>query len=327
MTATDPLPLNPSTPPAMWGLPSTARVVDVGLRDGLQAISKPLATERKLEIVDELIAAGVREIEVASFAHPKVLPQLADAADVLARVPRGNGVTYRALVPNVRGAERAAQCAIDQLGYVLPAEDGMAEKNQGKTVAELAAGLPRIREVSAGAGQRLVVGVACAFFSPCHGPVSRDALTRVLDAIAEAGADGAYLATTTGQETPREVYEGLSWAIARYPSLEFGVHLHNRNGAAPACALAALSAGAQWLETSFAGLGGDMWFPGDPSVLGNMATEDLVQLLDGMGIASGISLDAIRRLGEAVLDETGFPPSAFVTRGGTRRELAEARWK
>lgn len=310
----------------MWNLPEKTRVVEVGLRDGLQAVEAGLTTEQKIDVVHRLIEAGVREIEVASFAHPKVLPQLADAEQVLAQVPRTSGVRYRALIPNLRGAQRAAECEIDEVAVVIPAEDGMALKNQGRTTDQLLGELSAIGELARSAGQRLVVAVACAMFSPCYGPVEPERRNRVLTAAQDAGAAGVYLATTTGQEHPRELYDAVIETRQRFPEVECGVHLHNRNGFGPANALAALSAGAQWVESSFAGLGGDMWFPGDPTVLGNMATEDLVHLLDGMGVHSGVDVEACRSIAEFVIAETGFPVSSFVMRGGTRDDLATATW-
>lgn len=311
----------------MWNLPDAARVVEVGLRDGLQAIEEPLDTSTKLKIVDQLIESGVREIEVASFAHPKVLPQLADAVEVIDRLPRDPSIRYRALVPNAKGAERAADTMLDEIAVVIPAEDGMALKNQGKTTDQLIDELSIVADFAASAGQRLIVGVACAFFSPCFGPVSAPMRNKVVQAAQDVGAHGVYLANTTGQEHPREVYEGLKSAKEAFPNLECGAHLHNRNGFAPANALAALSAATDWLETSFAALGGDMWFPGDPTVLGNMATEDLVHLLDGMGITTGIDLEAARSISSQISTLTDFPISSFVSRGGTRQDLANATWE
>lgn len=310
----------------MWNLPTTARVIEVGLRDGLQAIPEPLALQDKLDIVERLIRAGVREIEVCSFAHPRVLPQLADAEVLLREVPRVAGVRYRALAPNLRGAQRASECELDELAVVVPAEDGMAIKNQGKTTRALLDDVAQIGKLTQASGQDFIVAVACAFFSPTYGPVSSEQRRAVISSASDAGASGVYLATTTGQEHPREVYEGVLQTRQEFPHLTVGVHLHNRNGFASANALAALSAGADWLETSFAALGGDLWFPGDPTVLGNMATEDLVHLLDGMNIETGIDLDGIRQISDTVYDLTGFPRSSFVARGGTRQDLALASW-
>lgn len=310
----------------MWDLPDRARIVEVGLRDGLQAVVVPLSTDYKIQVASDLIAAGFTEIEVASFAHPKVLPQLADAAEVIAGLERPPGVRFRALVPNAKGTQRAAECDLDEVTFVVPAEDGMAVKNQGATTAQLLDQLDEIRRISNSSHQRLIVAVACAFFSPCYGPVAKSAREAVIDRARDVGADGIYLAATTGEETPLEIYTGVAETKRRYPELEVGVHLHNRNGFAPANALAALSAGADWLESSVAGLGGDMWFPGDPTVLGNMATEDLVHLLDGMGISTDIDLERVHDISRGLIAETGFPISSFVSRGGTRSELAEATW-
>lgn len=309
-----------------WGIPEKTRVVEVGLRDGLQAVEASLSTATKLDIVHRLIGAGVTEIEVASFAHPKVLPQLADAEDLISALPRNNGVTYRALVPNLRGMKRAAECALDEVAIVVPADDGMALKNQNRTTRELLADLKDVGRIADDVGQRLIVAVACPFFAPTRGLVTRDERLAVVEGALEAGADAVYLATTTGQEHPREVYSGIREVLDIHPDLDVGAHLHNRNGAAPANALAALAAGASWLESSFSGLGGDMWFPGDPTVLGNMATEDLIHLLHGIGVTTGINFDDYRPIAEYVTTITGFPVTSFVARGGTRRDLAEAEW-
>lgn len=309
-----------------WGLPQRTRVVEVGLRDGLQAVETPVETQTKLEIVDSLIAAGATEIEVASFAHPRVLPQMADAEELIASLPREQGVTYRALVPNLRGMLRAAECQLDEVAIVVPADDGMALKNQNRTTAQLLEEVREVGRIAEAAGQRLIVAVACSFFAPCRGPVTQAERLTVVEGALEAGADAVYLATTTGEEHPREVYAGIRDVLDRHPELPVGAHLHNRNGFAPANALAALSAGASWLEASFSGLGGDMWFPGDPTVLGNMATEDLLHLLEGMGIASGIDFECYRPIAERVTGLTGFPVTSFVARGGTRGDLAEAEW-
>ncbi|PXA75645.1 hydroxymethylglutaryl-CoA lyase [Auritidibacter sp. NML100628] len=312
-----------------WNLPQRARIVDVGLRDGLQAVADPLETTRKVEIADRLVAVGCTELEVCSFAHPKVLPQLADATQLVAeldQLPWRKNVTLRGLAPNLKGAQRAVETSLEEIAVVIPAEDGMALKNQSATTGQLLDQLPEMARVVDQAGKRLIVAVACAYFSPCYGEVTAPMRHRVIRAAVDLGVDKIYLANTTGEEHPGEVYAGLVQARVQYPYVSFGTHLHNRNGAAPANALAALAAGADWLETSVAALGGDMWFPGDPVVLGNMATEDLVHFLESMGIATGLNLEDLRALATDVVGWTGFPPSSFVLRGGTRDDLAQASW-
>ncbi|MCC3284163.1 hydroxymethylglutaryl-CoA lyase [Arthrobacter caoxuetaonis] len=308
------------------GLPSSVRLVEVGLRDGLQSVPEPLSTAHKVELVQLLIDAGVREIEAVSFAHPRVLPQLADAAEVMAAVPRVPGVRYRGLAPNYRGAERAADCGLDELVVVVSADQEVSRRNQRLSVDEALAGLERIGELARTAGLRLVTAVACSFFAPARGPVAREERLRVVDAAVAAGSAGVYLAGTSGQEEPGEIYDGIREVRELYPGLEVGVHLHNRNGFAPANALAALQAGTDWIEGSFAGLGGDLWFPGDPSVLGNAPFEDLVHLCDGLGIHTGVDLESYLLAANRIVELTGRASASFVARGGTRTQLAEARW-
>lgn len=307
-------------------LPSSIRLVEVGLRDGLQSVPVPLPAEEKVRIVEMLIESGVREIEAVSFAHPKVLPQLADAAEVMAAVPRSSEVSYRGLVPNVRGAQRAVDCGLDEMVLVVSADEEVSVRNQNRTVEQMLDELAQIGELARSANVRFVVAVACAFFAPARGEVSKWEMFRVVDAAVAMGAQGIYLAGTSGQEHPTEVAEGIATVRARYPELELGVHLHNRNGFAPANALAAMIAGASWLEGSFGGLGGDLWFPGDPTVLGNAPFEDLVHLCNGLKISTGIDLPQFMKIVDRVAEVTDRPSASFVSRGGTRENLAAASW-
>ena len=313
-----------SVPPL--GLPPRVRLVEVGLRDGLQAVPEPVPTPAKVEIVEMLLAAGLVEIEAVSFAHPSVLPQLADAEAVMAALPRPSGVVYRGLVPNVRGAQRAARCGLQEIVAVVSADDEMSRRNQRRGTAEVLTDLPGIAAAASSGDARLVVAVACAFFAPARGPVPRAELDRVVDAAVEAGASGVYLAATTGMEHPREIVEGIQHVRDRHPELQIGVHLHNRNGLAPANALAALQAGVDWLEAAFCGLGGDLWFPGDPAVLGNAPMEDLLVLCQDLGVETGVDLEAYRTVVRRVVELTGRPSVSHVERGGSRAELAAACW-
>jgi len=312
--------------PFVGELPQRIRVVEVGLRDGLQSVDATLPTAKKIEIVHALIESGVREIEAVSFAHPRLIPQLADAEKVMAAVPRGGGVFYRGLVPNLRGAERAADCGLDQMLLVVSADEETSVRNQRRTVAQMLDEIPLVAAVAAAAGSKFLVAVACSMFAPARGPVPPDECDRVIDAAVDAGAHGVYLAGTSGMEHPLEFAQNVRRVRSRYPELGLGVHLHNRNGFAIANAIAALTAGAQWLESSFAGLGGDPWFPGDVSVLGNAPTEDIVHLCDSLGIETGINLESYLRIVADIEVATGRSSTSYVTRGGTRDQLAAARW-
>ena len=312
--------------PVSGALPEAIRLVEVGLRDGLQAVPTPLSTQDKVAIVEGLIAAGVREIEAVSFAHPKVLPQLADAEAVMAAVPRPKGVTYRGLVPNLRGAQRAVSTGLDEWTLVIAADEETSLRNQRRTIAQMLEELDAVARLAQEHEVRLIVAVACAFFAPARGPVPREDYLRVVDSAVEAGVPALYLACTTGQEHPGEVGERVHEVRERHTHLDVGVHLHNRNGFASANAVAAMQAGATWLEGSFAGLGGDLWFPGDPTVLGNAPLEDLIHLCDGLGVTTGICLEKYLPVARRVEELTGIPSTSFVARGGTRDDLAKAEW-
>ncbi|BAS11133.1 3-hydroxymethyl-3-methylglutaryl-CoA lyase, cytoplasmic [Arthrobacter sp. Hiyo4] len=209
---------------------------------------------------------------------------------------------------------------------VVSADEEVSRRNQGLSVDEILADLAKIGELTGKSGVRLVVAVACAFFAPARGPVTREERLRVVEAAGEAGAAGIYLAATSGEEEPAEMFDGVAEVRQLYPGLDLGVHLHNRNGFAPANALASMMAGATWLEGSFGGLGGDMWFPGDPTVLGNAPLEDLIHLCQGLGIETGIDLAKYMRVSDRISELTGRPSTSFVSRGGTRSDLAAARW-
>lgn len=307
-------------------LPGHTRLVEVGLRDGLQAVTGFVSTEHKLELLQGILAAGFTTVEITSFAHPKVLPQFADAERVIADAPRRDGVSYRALVPNLRGAQRACDTDIDEIVAVIPVDEMTALKNQNATPAHLLGDFEKIVVEAHASGKRVCAAVATAFFAPCRGPVDTAELDAVVNGVVESGADSLYLAGTSGMESPVEFEQGVRRVKQRYPELPVGVHLHNRNGFGAVNALASLGAGADWIEASFGGLGGDLWFPGDPSVLGNMAMEDLVTLLDQLGIATGIDLDAYLAVVRNGAAHTGVPSYSFVSRGGTRRDLAGAQW-
>lgn len=307
-------------------LPARITLVEVGLRDGLQVVPEPLRTDDKIRLVELMLDAGVRHIEAVSFAHPKVLPQLADAAEVMARVPRDRGAVYRGLVPNLRGAQRAADTGLDEMVALTCADEAVTRINQNSTVDDVLAALPAIGEVARSAGSRFVVGVAMAFFAMGRGVVPSAERNRCVDAAVDAGADAVYLACSTGMEDPRQVWDGMSELRGRHPHLAVGVHLHARNGMALANAVAAMSAGASWLEGAFAGLGGDLWAPGPAEVLGNAPMEDLVHLTDSLGVETGIDLDAYLEVARTAAALTGWAPTSAVLRGGTRRELAAHRW-
>lgn len=303
-----------------------AELVEVGLRDGLQAVDQFIPTAKKLEILDLVLESGFTTIEITSFAHPRVLPQFSDAVDLINAAPRLPGVTYRALAPNFKGVQRAADTAIDEITMVLPVDLGMAQKNQNSTPEALLDDFHQGVQVAKSAGKRIIAGIATAFFAPCRGDVPIDDLRKFVDSTIAAGADAIYLAGTTGMEVPSEFAASLQDTKTRYPEVPVGVHLHNRNGMGLLNALASHQNGANWIEASFGGLGGDMWFPGDPSVLGNFPMEDLVNAFEQSGITTDIDLPTYLKAVELVEQASGTPSYSFIRRGGTREDLANASW-
>lgn len=200
--------LKPTRLPEL-GLPSQIRLVEVGLRDGMQTVTRPVSTDDKVDLVRALIDSGVTEIEAVSFAHPKVLPQFADSVEVMSRVPRVEGVIYRGLVPNLRGAERAAECRLDVMVALATTDEAVTRKNQNTTVAEVLAGLPAIGNVAADAGSEFVVGIANSFFAWGSGLTPEAKRLEAVEAAVQAGASGVYLACTTGMEDPKQVFDGI----------------------------------------------------------------------------------------------------------------------
>ena len=307
-------------------LPTSAKLVEVGLRDGLQAVSQFVSTDHKLELLHGILDSGVTTVEITSFAYPKVLPQFSDAERIIAEAPRRDGVHYKALVPNVRGAQRACETQIEEIVAIIPVDRDMAAKNQNSTPEQLLHDFASIVAQGHLSGKTVSAAVATAFFAPCHGAIDTAQLDAVVERVVDAGADSLYLAGTSGVEIPNEFYDGVRRVKSRYPAVPVGVHLHNRNGFGTVNALASLSAGADWIEASFGGLGGDMWFPGDPSVLGNAPMEDVVALLDSLGIETGVDLEAYLAMVRTSEGYTGTPSYSFVSRGGTRQQLADAQW-
>lgn len=302
-------------------------MVEVGLRDGLQSVRQPLATSAKLRIVDLLLEAGCRTIEAVSFAHPRVLPQFADAEDVMRRVPRAPGIVYRALVPNVTGAQRALDADVDQLVALTCVDEKISELNQRRSVAQVLDGLAEICARAESAGKPVIAAVAMSFFAYGTGVTPFSRLEALVDQIHRLGVHEFYVADSAGMADPAQVHRTVSALARAYPDCRIGVHLHTRAGLALANTFAAMLAGAAWAESAFCGLGGDLWFPGDPGVLGNTPTEDLIAMCDYMGVSTGIDPQRFRAVVDFVEQATGRQSIAHVVRGGTRTELSHVDWE
>ncbi len=266
----------------------TIEFVEVGPRDGLQNEKELVSTEDKLALIAKSIAAGARRIEVASFVNPKKVPQMADGEAVCAGLPDGPDVTYIGLVLNQRGAERAlATGRIDQLGAVAVASDGFAMANQGQTSDESVEVAKAIVAQAQAAGRTAQVTISAAFGCPFDGEVAEDRVVEMAARIAEADPVEVAIADTIGVGNPAQTARLVARVRQAIAPLPVRVHFHNTRGTGLANVWAAVEAGAQVVDASLGGLGGCPFAPG---AAGNVASEDVVYMLERAGVATGMDL-------------------------------------
>ena len=295
-------------------MPSQVTLVEVGPRDGLQNEAQPVPAAHKIELVHRLQAAGCREIEVTSFVSPKWVPQMADNAEVMAAIRRPPGVRHSVLTPNMKGLEAALAapraCWPDEVVVFGAASEAFSQRNINCSIAE---SIERFRPVVAAAhaaGLKVRAAISCALGCPYQGEVGADEVERVVVLMKEIGVDHCGVADTIGVGTPRKVQAALERALKHYPLAEVSGHFHDTYGQALANIHASLQLGIHTFDTSIAGLGGCPYAQG---ATGNVATEDVVFMLQGMGIATGLDLDALVDAGGWISDLLGRPP---VSRAG-----------
>jgi hydroxymethylglutaryl-CoA lyase len=273
------------------------RVVEVSPRDGLQNESGVVTTDQKVSLIEALADAGVNTIECGSFVSPKWVPQMADSAAVFERIRRAPGVRYTALVPNLTGLSAAVQARVDEIAVFAAASETFSQKNINCFIAE---SLCRLREVaSESLRQQIPVRgyVSCALGCPYEGAVETEAVVRVAQALAEMGCYEISIGDTIGVGTPLETERLLEALSQRLPIKHLAVHFHNTRGQALANILVALQLGVTVVDASVAGLGGCPYAPG---AAGNVATEDLIYMLDGMQITTGIDLKKLATAGHSI---------------------------
>ncbi len=276
---------------------------EVGPRDGFQSWPDFVPTEQKLEVIRELIDAGIREMETTSFVSPKAIPQMRDAAEVMAGVPKGTCV-HSPLVPNFKGAQMAMDSGADKVVVVISVSDAHNLANVRRTVAESIADLNAIFGLAAERGKQVIGAMAVAFGCPYQGDVPQDDVFRLAEAYIAGGASSVILADTTGMATPLRIKTLVKAFRDRFPGTPFSLHLHNNRGTAMANLYAALEAGADTFDAALGGIGG---CPNVPLAAGNLATEDVVFMLEDMGCDTGIDLIKLIRAArhlEAVLGRT-----------------------
>jgi hydroxymethylglutaryl-CoA lyase len=301
----------------MADLPAEIVVREVGPRDGLQNES-PVPTDGKVELINALSRTGVPRIEAVSFVHPRAIPQMADADEVWARIERNPAVRYSALVPNPHGAERALAAGFAEIEVVISASDTHNRKNINRSTAESLAGLTDIVTMVHGAGATLELIVSTAWGCPYEGEVPLDRVAWVVDEGVRVGVDSVTFGDTTGMGTPTRVVALVERMRADHPGLTLAMHFHNTRGTGLANLLAALQLGITQFDASVGGLGGCPYAPG---ATGNIATEEVVAMVEDMGVKTGIDLDALLTAAELAQRLVGGPLPSNVLRAGPRTRL------
>ena len=291
-------------------LPSHVTLVDVGPRDGLQNEAQMVSAADKIELVHRLQQAGLRRIEVTSFVSPKWVPQMSDNARVMSGIKRLSGVRYSVLTPNMKGFEGALAAQADEVVIFAAASEAFSQRNLNCTIAE---SLERFKPVVTAAhahGMRVRAAVSCALGCPYQGEVSLDQVEDVVQRLLDIGADHIGVADTIGVGTAGRVQAVMERALKRVPIAELSGHFHDTHGQALANLHACLQLGIHTFDSSIAGLGGCPYAKG---ATGNVATEDVVYLLHGLGIDTGLDLDRLVDAGAFISAVLGRKPVSRVS--------------
>ncbi len=283
-------------------LPKTAQIVEVGLRDGFQTLQKVIPLDMKLELIDTLIDAGVKHIQVTSFVHPKRVPQMADAEELCASLPAAPGVEYSGLVLNLTGVERALAAGLKSLDMGVAATETLSRRNANTSVAAGMAQMEEMAREARGAGVRVRAGVQTAFGCAYEGEVPQRKVVNLLEQTLHMGIDELALSDSTGMANPLQIERMLAEVRPLAGDTPVVLHLHDTRGLGLANVYAALRQGVSKFDTAFGGLGGCPFIEG---AKGNIASEDTLFLMEEMGIGTGVGIDKIasisRRL-ETFLD-------------------------
>jgi hydroxymethylglutaryl-CoA lyase len=299
-------------------VPPAVTIVEVGPRDGLQNEAQPVPLEEKVALVEGLAAAGLPVVEAGAFVSPRWVPQMADSGEVLRAIGRRNDVRYPVLVPNPKGLAAAVSAGAAEIAVFAAASETFSRKNINCGIAE---SLERFRPVvddARAAGLRVRGYVSCVVGCPYEGPIQPAAVARVAAALQAMGCAEISLGDTIGVGTPRQVIAMLRAVAMHVPMPALAIHAHDTYGQALANVLASLELGVAVVDSSVAGLGGCPYAPG---ASGNVATEDVVYMLEGLGVRTGVDLDAVIRAGERITAALGRPTRSRVAqaRGARRR--------
>ncbi|KYD31555.1 hydroxymethylglutaryl-CoA lyase [Parageobacillus toebii] len=287
--------------------PKQVTIKEVGPRDGLQNEKTAISTEDKIAWINQLSKTGLTYIEITSFVHPKWIPQLSDAFEVATRIERAPGVTYAALVPNQKGLEKALAAQVDEVAVFMSASETHNRKNINKSIEETFPVLEEVVRAAKQEGKTVRGYVSTVFGCPYEGNVSVEQVIRVSERLFDMGIDELSLGDTIGVATPKQVQELLEIVLKRFPKEKLAMHFHDTRGTALANILISLEMGITTFDSSLGGLGGCPYAPG---ASGNVATDDLVYMLHGMDIATGIDVGRLTEAALFIQEKIGRPLSS-----------------
>jgi hydroxymethylglutaryl-CoA lyase len=288
-------------------LPSQVKIVEVAPRDGLQNEKEPVATGIKIELVNRLAQAGIVNVESTSFVSPKWVPQMADAAAVMTGIQRRPGTIYSVLTPNMRGFEAALEAKADEIVIFGAASEAFSQKNINCGIADSIARFEPVAKATKAAGLRLRASISCALGCPYQGDVPVEAVVDVVERMKALGCDEIDIADTIGVGTPRRTREVMAAASKVFPRERLSGHFHDTYGQAVANIYASLLEGIVIFHASVAGLGGCPYAKG---ATGNVATEDVLFLMNGLGIETGVDLDQMIEIGDFISRAIGKPSAS-----------------
>ncbi len=305
----------------MRDLPPRVRMVEVGPRDGLQNEPVILPAAVKIALIDRLSAAGLPVVEATSFVSPKWVPQMADAAEVMAGISRRPGTSYPVLVPNLRGFEAALAAKAEEVAVFAAASETFSQRNINCSIAESLERFAPVAAAAKAAGMRVRGYVSCVLGCPYEGPIAPAKVAEVAGRLVELGCYEISLGDTIGVGTPGQAAAMIETVARAVPLRRLAVHFHDTYGQALANILAALDCGVAVVDSSVAGLGGCPYAPGAG---GNVASEDVLYMLQGLGVETGVDLEALIAAGRFISEHLGRPPASKVSRaraGAGRRAV------
>lgn len=306
----------------MMNLPSSISLCEVGLRDGLQNEKTILTMEEKLELLRGLVDAGFKVIEVGSFMHPKAVPQMADTDELYKAMGTVPGVELRALIPNLRGVQRAVSCGCKKVKLNVSASRQHNLKNLNMLPQESVAGFAPCVQAAKENGIEISGSISMPFASPWEGRIPLEDVDAIIKAYLEVGITEISLSDTSGMAVPNQVHNMCSYVKEKYPQLSWWLHFHNTRGLAMANILAAMEAGMIQFDSSFGGLGGCPFVPG---AAGNISTEDVIHMCDESGISTGIDIVKVIELSRKLQQLLKHDTDSYILRAGRSSDLLQSQ--